>query len=129
MLPKRDIAFIKTDPETPKTQLVMVVGLLLLAAIFDDEHVAYISLGIGLISLVIKPAGDWIVWGWYKLAEVLSKVMNPLVLGLVYFLFISPIAILFRLFGNDPMRLKDNKGSIYEVREHTYTKEDLENPW
>ncbi len=129
MLPKRDINFIKNDPETAKTQLVIVVGLLVLAAIFQNEKIAYASLAIGLISLIIPPAGHWIVWGWFKLAEVLSRVMNPLILSLVYFLFITPIAILFRLFGNDPMRLKDNKGSMYEVREKTYSKENLEKPW
>ena len=42
MLPKRDIHFIKTDPETPKKpQLVMVIGLLVLAAIFNNEYIAY----------------------------------------------------------------------------------------
>ncbi len=129
MMPVRDIAFVRNDTETPKTQLVIVVGLLVLAAIFDNEYIAYTSLIIGLICLIIPPVGHWIVWGWYKLALILSRVMNPLVLGIVYFFFISPIAILFRLFGNDPMRLKDNKGSMYEIREKTYTKEDLEKPW
>ncbi len=129
MMPVRDIAFVRSDSETPKTQLVIVVGLLVIAAILDNEIIAYASLIIGLICLVIPPAGHWIVWGWYKLALILSRVMNPLVLGIVYFIFISPIAILFRLFGNDPMRLKDNKGSMYEIREKTYTKEDLEKPW
>lgn len=136
MMPVRDIKFIRNDPETPKTQLVIVVGLLLITIVFRErlsentrQILTYLSLFIGLVSLIIPPAGYWIVWGWYKLALILSKVMNPLVLGLVYFLFISPIAILFRLFGNDPMRLKDNKGSLYEVREKTFSKEDLENPW
>ncbi|GAB5409461.1 MAG: hypothetical protein BalsKO_18260 [Balneolaceae bacterium] len=129
MMPVRDIEFVRNDPETPKTQLVMVVGFLVIASIFQNEKIVFFALGVGLVSLIIPPAGHWIVFGWYKLALLLSKVMNPLVLGLVYFLFISPIAILFRLFGNDPMRLKDNKGSMYEVREKTYTKEDLEKPW
>lgn len=129
MMPVRDIEFVRNDSETSKTQLVIVIGLLVIAAIFQNELFAYIALGIGLISLIIPPAGHWLVWGWYKLALILSRVMNPLILGLVYFTFISPIAILFRLFGNDPMRLKDNKGSMYEIREKTYIKEDLEKPW
>lgn len=129
MLPKRDFNFIKTDPETPKTQLVIVTGLLVLAAILDNEYVAYASLFVGLICLIVPIAGSGIVWFWYKLAEVLSRVMNPLVLGLVYFIFISPIAILFRLFGNDPMQLKDQRGSVYDFRDKTYKKEDLEKPW
>ncbi|MEP1151868.1 MAG: hypothetical protein JXR20_01430 [Balneola sp.] len=129
MLPKRDLDFIKKDSETPKAQLVIVTGLLVLAAVFDDEDIAYLALGIGLLCVFIKPIGDRIVWGWYKLAELLSKVMNPLILGVVYFIFITPIAILFRLFGNDPLDLKRKKGSVYEIREHTFKKEDLVNPW
>jgi|TARA_R110001599_G_scaffold1889_4_gene9858 hypothetical protein len=129
MLPKRDLNFIKTDPETPKTQLVIVTGLLVIAAIFQNETFAYVALIIGVLSIAIKPIGDRIVWAWYKLAELLSKVMNPLILGLLYFLFITPIALLFRLFGNDPLRLKDNKGSLFEIRDHTFKKKDLVNPW
>jgi len=129
MLPKRDFKFIKTDPETPKTQLVIVVGLLVIAAIFDDEYIAYVSLIIGLICLIIPPAGNGIVWGWYKLAEIMSRIVNPLVLGLLYFLFVSPIALMFRLFGNDPLMLKKPRGSVFDYHEKRYKKEDLENPW
>ena len=129
MLPKRDLNFIKTDPETAKTQLVIVTGLLVIAAIFDSESFAYVALIVGILSVAIKPIGDRIVWLWYKLAELLSKVMNPLILGILYFIFITPIALLFRLFGNDPLALKDQKGSIYDIRNHTFKKKDLENPW
>lgn len=97
MLPERNFNFIKTDPETPKTQLVIVVGLLVIAAIFDNEYIAYVSLIIGLICLIIPSAGYGIVWGWYKLALILSRIVNPVVLGLLYFLFITPIALMFRL--------------------------------
>ncbi len=129
MLPERNYSFIKTDPETPKTQLVIVVGLLVIAAIFDNEYIAYASLLIGLICLIIPPAGNGIVWGWYKLALILSRIVNPVVLGLLYFLFITPIAMMFRLFGNDPLSLKKPRGSLFDYHEKTYQKKDLENPW
>lgn len=129
MLPKRELNFIKTDSETAKTQLVIVTGLLVFAAILDNENIAYTALIVGLICIAIKPIGDRIVWLWYKLAEMLSKVMNPLILGIVYFTFITPIALLFRLFGNDPLALKEQKGSMFDIREHTFEKKDLENPW
>lgn len=129
MLPKRDLNFVKQDPETPKTQLVIVVGLLVLSAIFRAQILVYIALGIGLLVLIIPLFGYGLVWGWYRLALLMSRIVNPLVLGLLFYLFITPIALLFRLFGNDPMRLKDNKGSMYDLREHTYTAKDLKNPW
>lgn len=129
MLPKRDFKYIKNDPETPKTQLVIVIGLLVIAAIFDNKYIAYTSLIIGLICLIIPVAGFGIVWGWYKIAEILSRIVNPIVLGLLYFLFITPIALLFRLFGNDPLSLKNNRGSIFDFHEKTFKKKDLEHPW
>jgi hypothetical protein len=129
MLPKRDLDFVRRDPETPKTQLVIVVGLLLISVLFSNEVIRYVALATGLIALIIPAAGHLIVWGWYRLALILSRVVNPVVLGLLFYLFITPIALLFRLSGNDPMRLKDNRGSMYEQREHTYTAQDLKNPW
>lgn len=129
MLPKRDLDYVRRDPETPKTQLVIVVGLLLISVLFSNEVIRYVALATGLIALIIPAAGHLIVWGWYRLALILSRVVNPVVLGMLFYLFITPIALLFRLFGNDPMRLKDNRGSMYEQREHTYTAQDLKNPW
>ncbi|MCP9292338.1 SxtJ family membrane protein [Gracilimonas sediminicola] len=128
MLEPRSLEFIKEDPSTPKTQLVIVTGFLVLAAIFDSEVIAYLALIVGLLSF-IPPIGDRIVWGWYKLAEGLGWFNSRVLLSLVYYLVVTPIALLFRLFGNDPLLLKDTKGSMYNYREHTYTKEDLENPW
>ena len=129
MLPKRDFNFVKNDPETPKTQLVMVTGFLVVAALLDSEIPAYFALFIGLTFLIIPAAGNALVFGWYKIAEVMSRIVNPIILGLMYFLFITPIALLFRLFGNDPLALKDQRGSIYDYHDKTYKKEDLEKPW
>ncbi|MGN8224797.1 SxtJ family membrane protein [Gracilimonas sp. BCB1] len=128
MLEPRSLEFIEKDPATPKTQLVMVTGLLVLAAIFDSEHIAYLALAVGLLSFV-PPIGNRMVWGWYKLAEGLGWFNSRVLLSLVYYLIVTPIALLFRLFGNDPLLLKDTKGSMFHFRDHTYSKEDLENPW
>lgn len=128
MIEPRTLEFIKKDPSTPKTQLVIVTGLLVLAAIFQNEGFAYVALIIGIASF-ISPLGNRIVWGWYKLAEGLGWFNSRVLLSIVYYLIVTPIALLFRLFGNDPLLLKDKKGSMFIFKEHTYTKEDLENPW
>ena len=128
MLEPRSLEFIKQDPSTSKTQLVIVTGLLTLSVILDYGHLVYLALIVGLLSF-IPPIGNRMVWGWYKLAEGLGWFNSRVLLSLVYYLIVTPIALLFRLFGNDPLLLKDTRGSMYHFREHTYTKEDLENPW
>lgn len=128
MLEPRTLDYIREDSSTPKTQLVIVTGLLVVAAIFDEEAFAYLALVIGLLSF-IPPIGNRLVWAWYKLAEGLGWFNSRVLLSLVFYLIVTPIALLFRLFGNDPLLLKDTKGSMFNFRNHTYKKEDLENPW
>ena len=43
---------------------------------------------------------------WLRLGLVLYKVMNPLVMGLVFFTTVVPIGLLLRAVGKDPLRLR-----------------------
>lgn len=52
---------------------------------------------------------------WMKLGLLLAKIINPLVLGLVYLVVITPIGFLLRLSGKDPMarNLKNDSSSYW----------------
>lgn len=41
---------------------------------------------------------------WMRLAELLSRVTTPIFMGVVYFVVLSPIGLLMRLFGRNPLR-------------------------
>lgn len=43
---------------------------------------------------------------WMKFGLLLYKVMNPLVLGLLFFVTIMPIGLVMRAFGKDFLRLR-----------------------
>lgn len=43
---------------------------------------------------------------WLKFGLFLSRIINPIVIGIIFFLVISPISILSRLTGRDELRLK-----------------------
>ena len=119
---------IKNDPKTAKTQLVIVTGLMLISWFFESDLIFFFTVSIALLCF-IPAIGLRIVWFWYALAQVLGYINSRILLTLIYFLLITPIAFFFRLAGNDPLLLKDKRGSMFNFREHTYTKEDLENPW
>ena len=42
---------------------------------------------------------------WMRLGFLLAKVMNPLILGILYFLLLTPVAICLRLMGRDELSL------------------------
>jgi hypothetical protein len=50
---------------------------------------------------------------WFELGLLLGKVVSPVVLGAIFFLLISPIAILMRISGRDGLRLRKRRLSSY----------------
>lgn len=52
---------------------------------------------------------------WMKLGELMGKVVSPLVLGTIFFVLITPVAIIGRLFGRDELRLKKLSVNSYWV--------------
>jgi len=44
------------------------------------------------------------LWGYVGL--VLHKITNPLIMGIIFFLLITPIAFLMRIFSSIPLKLK-----------------------
>ncbi|WP_254431060.1 SxtJ family membrane protein [Magnetospirillum sp. LM-5] len=43
---------------------------------------------------------------WFKFGMLLHHIVTPLVMGLLFFLTVTPVGLLMRATGKDPMRLK-----------------------
>ena len=43
---------------------------------------------------------------WLRLGGVLQKITNPLVMALLFYGVVTPTALIMRLFGQDPLRLR-----------------------
>jgi len=43
---------------------------------------------------------------WIKLGLLLGKVVSPIALGILFYIIITPIGLLIRINGKDPLRLK-----------------------
>tara|TARA_B100000963_G_C22337488_1_gene541454 strand:- start:62 stop:442 length:381 start_codon:yes stop_codon:yes gene_type:complete len=64
---------------------------------------AFIFLTLGLLnSKILSPLNK----GWIKLGEILGRIIAPLVMAIVYFLILTPISLLVRLFGKDLIGMK-----------------------
>jgi len=43
---------------------------------------------------------------WMKFSLLLARFISPIILGVLFFILISPLALALRLFGRDELRLK-----------------------
>lgn len=73
---------------------VVVLSLLAVA-------VAFLLLGF-VAPKVLRPLN----WLWFQLGQLLGKIVSPLVLGAIFFLMLTPVSLVTRLFGRDELRLK-----------------------
>lgn len=108
--------------------LAIMVGLMVFYFVFKLPVLLYISFGIGLVALFWNWLAEKIAWVWLKFASVLGVVNGKILLSIVFFIFLTPIAFLNKLFSKNPLQLKkDNQKSVFVERNVTYKKEDLEN--
>lgn len=108
----------------------MLIGLSVIAWLFDVDALFFIVGGLAVLSLVPVFAKG-INWSWMKFAQVLGWINSRILLTVVYFIILVPVALISRMFNKDPLKLKwhPDLESYFEVRDHTYTKGDLQNPW
>ncbi len=67
--------------------------------------IALIFLILGLFnSKILSPFNKV----WIKFGEILGRIIAPIVMGFVYFLILTPISLLVRLFGKDLIGMKFN---------------------
>jgi hypothetical protein len=54
---------------------------------------------------------------WMRIGLVLHMIVSPLILGLLFYVFVTPVGLLMRLFGKDPLRLRmDPQADSYWIR-------------
>ena len=65
--------------------------------------VSIIFLILGLInSKLLTPLNK----SWIKLGEILGIIIAPIVMALVYFVILTPVSLIVRIFGKDLLSLK-----------------------
>ena len=101
--------------------LFFIIFLLIaLWPLLNSEFIRMWALGIASIFLVLGFINSKILTpvkkSWFKLGEILGKIIAPIVMGLIYFLIITPIGLLMRLVGKDVLNLKFNKNDTYWIK-------------
>ena len=52
---------------------------------------------------------------WFKFAIFLSKYFSPLIMGIIFFLIVTPIGLIMRFFKKDLLNLKFNNDKSYWI--------------
>lgn len=121
-----------TKAQARDTGMAMALICLLVALLGDKRP----FLTGGIILLVVdmtqpalfKPAAKL----WLGFSHILGTVMSKIILSVAFLTVVTPVALFRRMIGKDAMQMKKWKKdatSVFRVRDHTFTAQDIETPY
>ena len=72
--------------------------------------VIFLVLGL-LNSSILSPLNKL----WFKFGIFLGNIIGPIIMGIIFFLVVTPTAFIMRILGKDLLNLKYNKNKSYWI--------------
>ena len=108
----------------------VVFFLIALYPLINNEDIRIWSLIISLIFLILGLINSRILTPlnklWFKFGILLGKIVSPIIMGIIFFLVVTPIGFIMRILGKDVLNLKFNANKSYWI-EKTGPKSKMKN--
>ena len=88
--------------------------------IFKGGDLRIWSLIISIIFLILGLLNSKILTPlnkiWFKFGVLLGNIISPIVMGIVFFIVVTPISLLMKALGKDVLNLKKNTNKSYWIK-------------
>jgi len=114
------------------TGLALVLISIASGLITEKEFLYVIALVLVVINMTIPRFFYHPARLWFGFSRVLGILTSGVLLGIVFFVVVCPVALIRRISGKDRLGLKGfrkGRASVFVVRNHTYVAEDLLHPY
>tara|TARA_S200000501_G_C20619520_1_gene653960 strand:- start:395 stop:784 length:390 start_codon:yes stop_codon:yes gene_type:complete len=97
----------------------LVFLLISLYPLINDGNIRVWSFVISIIFLVLGVLNSKILSPlnkiWFKFGLLLGKIISPVVMGIIFFIVVTPTGLILRLFQKDVLNLKYNNNNTYWI--------------
>ncbi|MBM4285402.1 MAG: hypothetical protein FJ128_09160 [Deltaproteobacteria bacterium] len=121
-----------TAAQCRDTGLAAVLILLLVVYFGDRPDLVLPAIILLVLAMAWPPAFRPLAGLWFGLSHVLGTVVSKVILSALFFALVTPIGLLRRLLGADPLQLKrwkQGRESVFMVRSEPIAPQDLERPY
>ena len=91
--------------------------ILSLWPVLNDNSINFLFLSISAVFLILTifkaKILDFLNNYWIKLGELLGKVIAPIIMFLVFFVIVTPLSLLTKLFKKDLLNIRFNDSKTY----------------
>jgi hypothetical protein len=112
------------------TILAIVFGFLLINIFLDSKSLIYILLIISGLSLFSSSFSLTVEKLWFFIALILSKIIPNVLLTIIFFLLLTPLAFLSKLFNaQTDFQSKNLSRSVFVESNKKFSKKSYEKAW
>ena len=90
--------------------------------LIHDKEIRIWSVIISLIFLISGLLNSKILTPlnrlWFKFGIFLGKIISPIIMGIIFFLVVTPIGLIMKFLGKDVLSLKYNKNKSYWIEKN-----------
>ncbi|MBF0440311.1 MAG: hypothetical protein HQK54_00240 [Oligoflexales bacterium] len=117
--------------DSHKTILTIIAGLLVLALLFRSLALAIVAALLAISSLIHPPIADKIAWYWMKFSHILGDANSKIILTIVYFVILVPVAIAYQILNRSQKRyfFSNENSSTFLSSDEKYDKSSFEKMW
>ena len=122
----------KQETKNIEAILAICTGLAIVFWFTDNKVFLILGIILGAGALLSEVLAAFVAKMWYALAAILGAINSKVILTVLYFLVLTPIALLSRLFKKDSLELKKKARedeSYFKIRNHTFESKDLKHPF
>ncbi len=121
----------KTTKNNPvKTVLIISVGFGIIFFLFDLKWALNTSLIVGVLGVISNNVCKAIDFLWMRLAKILSLIVPNILLSIIFYLLLFPIAILSKIFNAKyTLQLKNNSETVWLNKNTEFDKASFEKMW
>ena len=112
-----------------ETIIVLALASLIISLWLQVDWLLFVAMAFLVICIVSKWASMAIAKVWLGFSHYLGVVMNFVLMFIIFYFILIPLAGLQRLFGNNQIRRKTNGTTFFHSRNHRYSGKDIDNPW
>ncbi|MCB0607678.1 MAG: hypothetical protein H6562_08670 [Lewinellaceae bacterium] len=106
--------------------LALLAGMLLWYYFFPNRYLIPGALLFLFLTLLVPATARLVHQGWERLTRAIGAISGKVLLGIIFFIVLTPIAWLFRLFSGRTITGSRDVESMFITRDHPFGKEDLE---
>ena len=100
----------------------IVFLIIALYPILNQENIRIWSLSVSIVFLILGLINSFVLTPlnklWFKFGILLGKVVSPLVMGLIFFFVVTPIALIMRILKKDILNLKLSEKNSYWIEKN-----------